>query len=49
MDLESTNGTYLNGVWMYPNQPRLLRDEDELMLGSLVLHVKFIWQEPPLD
>ncbi|MBN1565788.1 MAG: FHA domain-containing protein [Anaerolineae bacterium] len=49
MDLESTNGTYLNGVWMYPNQPRVLRDGDELMLGSLVLRIKFIWQDPPLD
>ncbi len=49
MDLESTNGTYLNGVWLYPNQPRVLRDGDELMLGSLILRVEFILPEHPLD
>jgi pSer/pThr/pTyr-binding forkhead associated (FHA) protein len=49
MDLDSTNGTYLNGVWMYPNQPRVLRDGDELMLGSLVLRFKFILPEQSLD
>ena len=49
MDLESTNGSYLNGVWMYPNQPRVLRDGDEIMLGSLIMRIKFIWKEPPLD
>jgi pSer/pThr/pTyr-binding forkhead associated (FHA) protein len=49
MDLDSTNGTYINGVWMYPNQPRVLRDGDELMLGSLVIRFKFILPEQSLD
>jgi pSer/pThr/pTyr-binding forkhead associated (FHA) protein len=38
-DLGSTNGTYLNGVRLQPNQPRLLRTGDRLSLGELVLKV----------
>jgi hypothetical protein len=38
-DLGSTNGTYLNGVRLQPNQPRLLRTGDRLSLGELVLRV----------
>ncbi len=41
VDLESTNGTYLNGQRLLPNQPRMLRDGDEVRLGRLVLHVFF--------
>ncbi len=41
LDLGSTNGTYLNGQRLIPNQPRVLRDGDEIRLGKLVLHVFF--------
>ncbi len=41
MDAGSYNGTYLNGQRLVPNQPRILRDGDDLRLGHLVLHVKF--------
>ena len=41
IDLESTNGTYLNGQRLLPNQPRMLRDGDEVRLGRLVMHVFF--------
>jgi hypothetical protein len=39
VDLESTNGTYLNGSRLTPFQPRILRNGDELRLGKLVLIV----------
>jgi hypothetical protein len=42
MDLGSHNGTYLNGQRLVPHQPRILRDGDDLRLGHLVLHVKFV-------
>ena len=41
VDLCSDNGTYLNGQRLIPNQPRILRDGDEIRLGYLVLNVKF--------
>lgn len=41
IDLESTNGTYLNGQRLLPNQPRVLRDGDEIRLGRLVFHLFF--------
>jgi hypothetical protein len=41
VDKGSPNGTYLNGTRLIPNQPRILRDGDELRLGRLVLHVFF--------
>lgn len=40
-DLDSRNGTYLNGVRLIPNQPRILRDGDELCLGTLFLRIYF--------
>jgi hypothetical protein len=40
-DLGSANGTYLNGVQMTVNQERLLRDGDEIRMGSLNLHFYF--------
>jgi hypothetical protein len=40
-DLESANGTYLNGQRMIPYQPRIIRNGDELRLGRLVLLVEF--------
>lgn len=41
VDLESANGTFLNGQRLAPNQPRLLRDGDEIRLGKLVMHIYF--------
>jgi hypothetical protein len=40
-DLGSANGTQLNGYRLAPNQPRILRDGDEIQLGKLVVHVYF--------
>ncbi|GAB4421650.1 MAG: FHA domain-containing protein [Anaerolineae bacterium] len=41
-DLESANGTFLNGMRLLPHQPRVLRNNDELMLGRLALRVTFL-------
>lgn len=41
VDRGSPNGTYLNGQRLIPNQPRILRDGDEIRLGKLVLLVFF--------
>lgn len=41
VDRGSPNGTFLNGQRLIANQPRILRDGDELRLGKLVLSVKF--------
>lgn len=41
VDLDSANGTYLNGQRLAPYQPRLLRDGDEIRLGRLALHIYF--------
>jgi hypothetical protein len=41
VDLGSVNGTHLNGQRLIPNQPRVLRDGDEIRLGKLVCHVFF--------
>jgi|SRR5579859_343658 len=40
-DLRSTNGTRLNGQSILPNSARLVRDGDELQLGSLRMIVSF--------
>ena len=37
VDLGSVNGTHLNGQRLVPNQPRVLRDGDEIRLGRLVV------------
>jgi hypothetical protein len=47
-DLGSTNGTYLNGMKLFPHQPRMLRDGDELCLGHLVMRVHFLNLESDL-
>jgi pSer/pThr/pTyr-binding forkhead associated (FHA) protein len=39
VDLGSTNGTYLNGVPLRENQPRVLRTGDKLSLGHLLVTV----------
>lgn len=41
IDLDSANGTYLNGQRLVAHQPRVLRDGDEIRLGRLVLHIYF--------
>ncbi len=41
VDLGSVNGTHLNGQRLIPNQPRVLRDGDEIRIGKLVCHVYF--------
>ncbi len=41
VDLGSVNGTHLNGQRLIPNQPRVLRDGDEVRLGKLVCHIYF--------
>ncbi|MCE7947625.1 MAG: FHA domain-containing protein [Chloroflexi bacterium CFX4] len=41
VDLGSVNGTHLNGQRLIPNQPRVLRDGDEIRIGKLVCHVFF--------
>jgi len=41
-DLGSANNTYLNGQRLVPYEPRILRDNDELRLGRLVIRVNFL-------
>lgn len=41
VDLGSVNGTFLNGQRLIPNQPRVLRDGDEIRFGKLVVHLYF--------
>ena len=40
-DLDSTNGTFVNGQRLQPRQPQPLRDGDQLQLGRLTLQVQF--------
>ncbi len=39
-DLDSTNGTRINGLTLIPNQPYRLRDGDELEFGSARVTVR---------
>jgi len=41
VDMGSVNGTHLNGQRLIPDQPRVLRDGDEIRLGKLVAHIYF--------
>jgi ribosomal protein L40E len=41
VDLGSYNGTFLNGQRLIAEQPRVLRDGDDVRLGYLVLRVAF--------
>lgn len=41
-DLGSANSTYLNGQRLNPNEARILRDNDELRLGRLVIRFQFL-------
>lgn len=40
-DLNSVNGTYLNGAKIEPNQRHQLRDGDELRLARSTLYLNF--------
>jgi pSer/pThr/pTyr-binding forkhead associated (FHA) protein len=40
-DLNSTNGTFLNGFRLQPGESRVVRDGDELHLGALKLYLYF--------
>jgi hypothetical protein len=40
-DLDSSNGTYVNGERLTPKQPRLLHSGDELSFGKLRCYVEF--------
>jgi hypothetical protein len=41
IDAGSANGTFLNGQRLSPNQPRVVRDGDEVRLGKLIAHIYF--------
>lgn len=41
VDNNSRNGTYLNGQCLVPNQPRILRDGDDLRLGKLTMRITY--------
>ena len=41
VDTSSANGTFLNGQRLVPNQPRVLRDGDEIRLGKLIANIYF--------
>lgn len=42
IDLNSSNGTFLNGQRLVPNQPRVLHNGDEVRVGKLVTHIFFV-------
>jgi pSer/pThr/pTyr-binding forkhead associated (FHA) protein len=39
-DLDSTNGSFRNGIKLLPRQPQLLQHGDELRLGKLSLVIE---------
>src|SRR5690349_19781527 len=41
-DLNSTNGTFLNGQRISPSQRRVVRDSDEILLGGLAIRVSYV-------
>ncbi len=41
IDMGTPNGTFLNGQKLVPNQPRILRDGDDIRLGHLMVRVSF--------
>jgi hypothetical protein len=41
-DMETRNGTYLNGQQLIANQLRILRDGDQIRLGRLLLDATFV-------
>jgi predicted component of type VI protein secretion system len=47
VDNGSANGTFLNGQRLVAQQPRVLRDGDDLRLGHMVVRVRFVKQGAP--
>jgi len=47
-DLDSANGTFVNGQLLHPHESHRLRSGDELRLGELRMRV-FYLEEPPAD
>lgn len=41
-DLGSANHTFLNGQRLLPGEPRILRDNDEVRMGHMVIRVRFV-------
>lgn len=41
VDLESKNGTWLNGIQLEKDVPHIIRSGDEIRLGQMLLHVYF--------
>jgi pSer/pThr/pTyr-binding forkhead associated (FHA) protein len=41
-DLNSRNGTSLNGAVLIPHQPRIVRDGDQIGLGDLIANIYFV-------
>lgn len=41
VDIGSANGTYLNGQRLEKNEPRILRDGDEIRFGKLITRIFF--------
>lgn len=41
VDNDSANGTFLNGQRLVANQPRVLRDGDDIRLGHLTIRITF--------
>jgi pSer/pThr/pTyr-binding forkhead associated (FHA) protein len=44
VDLGSYNGLNLNGLRLFPFQPRRLRNGDDIQIGQLILHVELEFQ-----
>jgi pSer/pThr/pTyr-binding forkhead associated (FHA) protein len=44
-DMNTLNGTFINGVQLHPQEVRVLRHGDELRLGQLRLTVHFYFAE----
>jgi hypothetical protein len=40
-DHNSTNGTFLNGHRLVPEQARVIRDKDTIRIGGIILHVTY--------
>jgi len=41
IDLDSSNGTFLNEDTLEPHEPYQLRDGDDLQMGNLLMHITF--------
>jgi hypothetical protein len=41
IDMDSSNGTFLNGQRLISDNPRVLRDGDEVRFGKLIGHIYF--------